>query len=410
MHTPVNHLHKSFLRLTFRQRSLKIKKLEIKELKNFMKKYNLKASLQSILRLIKINGTGNLTYNIVYSKTTRIKLKSSAAKNNDIKSKIKMSENQKKLVLNKLKFNNVVLHTPTHVQRNGIMMEADLNFAYSESLIELGIPVRNIDTNTSLTKDRLPKGTLIIIDGNHFAKFSKEKLNEINLIRKQGCYVAFDHTDLLESKDAKKIINQLYEFADLGIIHNPLIDLPEILEKKTLLWPTYPYSKIFESEKFTRKDNSLLFSGTSFRGLNGRKYYLNYLRKHKFPVNNQMLHSKPTGKINFLYLDYLRSLELCTMSFTTGYRSNKESLLAFRVVELMLRETVVFYEEGSFINHFFKPYEHYIPVFNAPDLLFKAKHLLNNSEFLNKITTEAKEFVQNKYSHYIFWQSLNEKL
>lgn len=375
-----------------------------------MKKYNLKASLKSIMRRIKITGTGRLTYHILYSNTTKINLKSSVDKYSNIESQIKVNENQKNLVLNELKFSNVVLLTPTHVQRSGITMEADLNFAYSESLIELGIPVKNIDTNTNLTKNRLLKGTLIIIDGNYFVKFSKEKLNEINLIRKQGCYVAFDHTDLLASKGANKIINELYEIADIGIIHNPLIDLPEILKKKTLLWPTYPYSKIFESEKLTRKENSLLFSGTSFRGLNGRKFYLNYLRKHKFPINNQMLSSKPIGKINSSYLDYLRSLELCTMSFTTGYRSSKESLLAFRVVELMLRETVVFYEEGSFINHYFKPYEHYIPVFNAPDLLFKASYLLNNPDLLNKIKSQAKEFVQNKYSHYIFWKSLNEKL
>ena len=98
------------------------------------------------------------------------------------------------------------------------------------------------------------------------------------------------------------------------------------------------------------------------------------------------------------------------MSFTTGYRSSNESLLAFRVVELILRDTVVFFETGSFINYFFKPYDHYIPVFNAPDLLFKANYLLNNPELLNKIKIQAKEFVQSKYAHHIFWRSLNEKL
>lgn len=372
--------------------------------------YNFKAFLKSIARQIKIKSTGIFIYNILHSRTTKMCLKAPVVKNNSLDSLRELKKYRKELLIEELKFNNVILLAPTVVQRSGITMESDFNFAYKESLIELGIPVQTIDIDTCLTERKLKKRTLLLIDGNSFVRFSDEKLNEINMIRKQGCYVTFDHPDLHASKDGKEIIGRLYNNADLGIIHNPLIELTDAMKKKTVLWPTYPFSKRFESENLIKKSDSMLFSGSSFRGLNGRRVYLNYLRKHKFPVNNQMLSSKHTGEINTAYLEYLRSLESSTMAFTTGYRSSKESLLAFRVMELILRDTVVFYEKGSFINYFLKPYEHYIPVVNAPDLLFKANHLLNNPELLTRIKIQAKEFVQSKYAHDIFWRTLNEKL
>jgi hypothetical protein len=375
-----------------------------------MKKYNFKASILSIFRRIKIIGTGRLAYYLLHANSTKATLETAAARIKNREMLIKQKLSQHYSIKNELKFNKVILLTPSHVQRSGITLEADLHFAYSESLHEIGIPVQTIESSTNLNIDKFNEGTLIIFDGNFSLKFSSEMLNQIDLARNKGCYIAFDHTDLLASKDANKILSELYKIADVGIIHNPLIDLSENFKKRTILWPTYPFSKIFESEKLIKKDDSVLFSGTSFRGLNGRKFYLNYLSKHKVSVNNQMLLSKSTGQIHTSYLDYLRSLESCTMSFTTGYRSNEESLLVFRVVELMLRETVVFYEEGSFINHFFRPYEHYIPVFNAPDLLYKVNYLQNNQELFNKIVSQAKEFTQRKYSHYLFWKKLNEKL
>ena len=375
-----------------------------------MKKYNFMAAIQSIFRRIKIIGTGRYTYYLLHANSTKVTLETAAARIKNLEMLTKQNLGQHHSIKNELKFNKVILLTPTHVQRSGITLEADLHFAYSESLHEIGIPVQTIETSTNLNIDEFHEGTLVIFDGNFSLKFSSDMLNQIALARNKGCYIAFDHTDLLASKDANKILSELYKIADVGIIHNPLIDLPENFRKRTILWPTYPFSKIFESEKLIKKDDSVLFSGTSFRGLNGRKFYLNYLSKHKVSINNQMLLSKSTGQIHTSYLDYLRSLESCTMSFTTGYRSNEESLLVFRVVELMLRETVVFYEEGSFINHFFKPYEHYIPVFNAPDLLYKVNYLQNNQELLNKIASQAKEFTQRKYAHYLFWKKLNEKL
>ena len=66
-------------------------------------------------------------------------------------------------------------------------MEADLNFAYSESLIELGIPVKNIDTNTNLTKNRFLKGDIHVRHNHASPQCGAAKLGIILIFAAPHC-------------------------------------------------------------------------------------------------------------------------------------------------------------------------------------------------------------------------------
>ena len=307
-----------------------------------------------------------------------------------------------------LRFTEFLLYAPEFIFRNGQRMESDFYFAYKNSLKELNLNVKTCDTLSDLEKVLVPRQTMLIIEGYALSTLSASQLQELSFFRKKGGFVFFDHPDLLESKKATKILSLMFQTADFGVIHNPLINIQRY-KNRLILWPTYPFSNIFKNETVKEKENSILFSGTKYRGFNGRKFFLNYALKQGLNVTDHMHNHNLTEKILPRYTDYLSSLDSCNLSFTTGYRSFKESLLAFRVVELMLRGVVVLYEEQSIINFFFDPYEHYIPVQNGPDLCEKVTYLFSNPESIRRIAKNAAQYVDDNYSNSAFWQIVENK-
>ena len=310
---------------------------------------------------------------------------------------------------NNLKFVEFLLYAPEFIIRNGHRMEADFYFAYKNSLKELSKNVKTCDSLTELENVLVPRETMLIMDGHTLSTLSAKQLEELSIFRKKGGFVFFDHPDLLESKKATKILDLMFQTADFGVVHNPLMNIQRY-KNRLILWPTYPFSDIFKSAVVKEKADSILFSGTKYRGYNGRKFFLNYALKHGLNITDHMHNHNLTEKMLPRYTDYLTSLESCNLSFTTGYRSYKESLLAFRVVELMLRGVVVLYEDHSIINFFFEPYEHYIPVQNGPDLHEKVTYLFSNPERMTRIAENAARYVDDNYSNLAFWQIVENKI
>jgi len=318
-------------------------------------------------------------------------------------------QSQIKLFSGNLQIERYLLYTPQFVVRNKVKMEADFYFAYIKSVEELG---KNVELITSLNQTNFNgdlSKTLLIIDGHTLLNLPKSQVEILDSFRLNGGVVLFDHPDLIKSKNGEKLLDLCFQFADFGVIHNPRLNF-EKFSNRVILSPTYPFADVFSSTGSQEKKSALLFSGSSFRGLNGRKYFFKYAVKRGLDVIYSMADGEKEENIYSEYSEYLKSLEVCKLSFTTGYRNRKESLLAFRCIELMMRGVVVLYEEGSFIDYFFTPYVHYIPVKNAPDMFLKAEYLLRNPEFISSVSTNAKLYCQAKFSNMIFWAEVDKML
>lgn len=313
-------------------------------------------------------------------------------------------------------------------------MQSDIEFAYQHFLKELSTNVYTIEPtfkhgnkelNNYLTKELSTNAypSLLILDGNSIDSLCSDELKQVNLLRNKGFIVIVDHPDLLVTKNAQNKLIRILEIADFAVIHNPNIDLPKNLAGKVLLWPSFPIPKSPEPVPFDLRQSGILFSGGRHRG--HRQFYSNYLKKKNievidelYPSLNKVSKSENVSNENhgkneggFLsYQEYFDSLELYSMAFTNGYRNPKESLLAFRACELMAKKTLVFYEEGSWIDYFFTPYQHYIPIENAPDLADKVRYLSKNPEGMIKVIDSAKQVMDNLYSEDIFWQKLINKI
>jgi hypothetical protein len=310
-----------------------------------------------------------------------------------------------------------ILCWPEMTLRSNVWMESDINFAYVQSLSELGIQTENLTNFDSRYIDILLESihesesqTLVFLDGNSVSRISQRSLQEVRKLRKLGCKIVIDHPDLLFSRNGAEVLMECLSIADLVVIHNPLLlnhQKISQMKKKLILWPSFPYSSIFYSSDKRERVKSVLMSGTKYRG---RDHYLNYLVRRGFPITDQMHDKKEQGGAISSYLDYLVSLESSALAFSTGYRTPKESLLTFRVVESMLRGTTVLYETGSFINYFYQPYKHYIPIVNAPDLYIKGQFLLENPNECLSISRRALDFTKQNYSGVEFWKLVLEKL
>jgi hypothetical protein len=255
--------------------------------------------------------------------------------------------------------------------------------------------------------------SLLFLDGNTINNLSKEEISQFNKLRRQGYIIVIDHPDLLITRDAKKILIKQLESVDFAVIHNPNLDLPSNLASRVLLWPTFPFPDFLGRLIHRERESALLFSGGMHRG--NRMVYYSYLKKRGINVVNQLYPTKEASSTDIQsrgdgftsYLGYLDMMQRYQMAFTNGYRNPKESLMAFRVCELMLKGVLCFYEEGSWINFFFNPYTHYIPVDNAPDLLSKVRYFNQNPQEIVPIVTSAREIMNKQYSSEIFWKSLN---
>ena len=364
------------------------------------------------VRYVKIKGPSLFIMKAFFKIYPKRKIKSALVyESNDqhIKNRINFKFDVKKL--------RVILCWPEMTLRSNCWMESDINFAYVQSLLELGIQPANLKSfelsyiNTLLESIyESDSQILFLLDGNSISTMSQSNLQEVKRLRKLGCKVVIDHPDLLISRNDAEVLMRCLSIADLVVIHNPLfLEHRELskMENRLILWPSFPYSSVFYSTSTHERMKSVLMSGTKYKG---RDHYLSYLVQRGFPVMDKMHDKKEQGGAISSYLDYLASLESTALTFSTGYRTPKESLLTFRVVESMLRGTTVLYETGSFINYFYQPYNHYIPICNAPDLYIKGQYLLENPKESLSISRRALDFTKQHYSGEEFWRLVFERV
>jgi len=339
-------------------------------------------------------------------------------------------------VAHPLQISSVILYFQKYVSRNQNIMQSDSEFLYSKSLKDLGINTHTIEPSFNHENKYLndyisgkvrneTNPPLLFLDGNTFDFLSNEEHLQISLLRNNGYIIIVDHPDLLVTKKARNILVKMLETVDFAIIHNPHIEIPENLSNKVFLWPAFPIPNMSNLRKMEDRKSGVLFSGGMHRG--HRSVFCSYLRMKGIEVADQLYltidnkriddrflniqSSKFDKKLHKSFLQYENYFDLLgqyNMAFTNGYRNSKESLLAFRVCELMANKTLVFYENKSWIDHFFNPYEHYIPVENAPDLVDKIRYFTKNPGELTRITNSAYQVMDEKYSSRLFWKELSK--
>lgn len=385
----------------------------VSTLKNYRQKVKyLRGYWGLFVRYIRIKGPSLFVMRILFNMYSKRKIQSALVIDSN---NLRIGEPiERKIDTNNLR---VILCWPETTLRSNYRMESDINFAYAQSLRELGIQTENLGNFAScdikFLLESINESTgqiLFIFDGNSIATMTQSNLEEVQKLRKLGCKVVIDHPDLLVSRGGAEVLMGCVSVADLVVVHNPLLlehrRLSQI-ETRLILWPTFPYSSVFCSIGTQERRKSLLMSGTKYRG---REHYLNYLVRRGFPVTDKMHHANEPGNATSSYLDYLANFESNTLTFSTGYRTPKESLLTFRVVESMLRGTTVLYETGSFIHYFYQPYIHYVPICNAPDLYIKSQYLLENPKESLLISRQAFDFTKQHYPSKEFWRLVFEKL
>lgn len=206
-------------------------------------------------------------------------------------------------------------------------------------------------------------------------------------------------------------LGQLLDFVgnvDLVIHFNPLISERDLgsASEKTLLWPGLPYPEEKMRGFLTREKKQVLsISGQNYRY---RSIYSDYCGRHGLPLLDAKQENKQYPFQNFL--DYLDFVSTAQIMFANGYMYPKESILVGKVIEAILTGTTVLYESGSWIDRFFIPYEHYVPVYNRVDLLQKSRYLLENPQISKAIAKRAHAFYLTTYSSEVFWSQVHDRL
>lgn len=221
------------------------------------------------------------------------------------------------------------------------------------------------------------------------------------------------HGDLLKARFQQ--VENVFKEVDFCVHYNPLVSeiLPQELFKRAKLWPGYPYPDSILSKHYSTRPRkqAILFSGSSYRS---RDVFLQGCDKRGIPVFKKTFTITQSGNdganLSPDYQDYLRELSQFELIFANGYKSAKESVLVGKVIEAVLVGTTVLYESGSWIDQFFTPYKHYVPVRNARDLALKADYLLKHTDISRAIAAQAFEFYVRNFSSNKFWSELENAL
>jgi hypothetical protein len=313
---------------------------------------------------------------------------------------------------------NIQILQPQFTIRSDVKCESDFHFAYFNSyqqyLQREEIEYTEKPDNREMTKLKtLAEKSILILGQTPIESLSVEdRLVYDDYINDKKKKVVVDHSDILLTQGGERILNYWLNHADIVVVHNPsLVNRAKRsgLEKKVVLWPGFPYPDHQYSNigKDKPKTNTLLFSGTNYQG---RNHYIDYCKRRGLPIIDYTHFRKNGGNVEEGYSQYLQLLSSSTLAFVNGYRNFRESLLSFRAVECMLLGTVVLYETGSWINYFFKPYEHYVPVRGIGDLVVKAEMLIQDQSLTISIAQRAQEYVRERYSAEKFWDLLLNRI
>jgi len=250
--------------------------------------------------------------------------------------------------------------------------------------------------------------SLLVISQSFFTNISSKNKSLYEEHQKNSrFFTMLWHCDLQKSRSQE--IDFWRDKVDIFVHFNPNIEHGLVASEHTdvLLWPGLPFPENFLSaitSDVSRKEPKLLFSGSKHRH---RSVYSDFAA-NRIPCEI-MFHGRGNGDATSVsYRDYIRRLAEFELVFANGYLNPNESILVGRVVESMLVGTTVLYESGSWINHFFEPYEHFIPVTSREDLVHKAKYLLNNLEYSRLIAQNAYEHYTKNYSSSQFWHEVKK--
>ena len=154
-----------------------------------------------------------------------------------------------------------------------------------------------------------------------------------------------------------------------------------------------------------KKVYDIYYSGSDTRQ---RKTFLDAAQNTDLKV--RVLYGNRISDESPSYELYKEELSKSSMTFSNGYITKKNSLIAGRFIESILSQSVCLYEECLDVNTFFQPYLHYVPVKNIHDFVKSAQYLKLNAERLNTISTESYNYYMKNYSSKLFWNYLASRI
>lgn len=284
----------------------------------------------------------------------------------------------------------LVLGLPKLVTRSGRWMEFDFHYVFSS--YQLDNPRAEIDS-------------LLIVYSWTPKSIDAQTKQQIQLHRQSSSKrVIAVLGDVLE-ENCIELLSWL-EIVD-GIVHfNPnLTSHSNDMQRRILVWPGLPFpeNKFFDIQRNEKKSIKLLFAGSNHRN---RGLFDRYLKYFKVAFDD-ISHGRDDGNsVEVCYEDFLRKIASHQLLFSNGYKNQHESILVGKVLESVLLGTTVLYEEGSWIDKFFTPYVHYVPVKNAFDLARKVRFLQKRPEVAHQIASNALEHYLLNYSSKKFWKEV----
>lgn len=206
--------------------------------------------------------------------------------------------------------------------------------------------------------------------------------------------------------EVKKLKYWGREFVDFIQYSRPSLrkKISFIPDSKIICLPgiTYDESSFLSS---LEKKYDIYYSGSDARQ---RKTFLNAAENSNLRVRalygNRISDKSPNYEL------YKDELSKSKMTFSNGYITNKNSLIAGRFIESILSRSVCLYEQCLDVNAFFQPFQHYVPVKNIHDFVKSAQYLILNNEILNSISTEAYTYYMKNYSSRLFWNYLSSRI
>lgn len=311
----------------------------------------------------------------------------------------------------------VGLMLPDLVKRSNILVESDIHFCYSQSLKEIGIQARShtvtptiLSESPNLSNEDFvgeKKVDILIVDGNQFYSNNLNGLKmSLEQTKKSGTKVLVDLPDCYATKDGLQQIEFWEKISDVIVYHNPFVKSISS-NSKLILWPGFPLPLADYYEEWSMKDNVLLMQGSTHRN---RDTYLKAVSKARLPVMSRHHNRAMNAGLPTIYADYIEEIRKSRFVFTNGYLNSRESIIVGRAFETLASGSVLFYESGSKLSHFYSEYEDYIPVLNARDLVEKVSFLMRDQDTALRVANNAWNRTNQLYSPGEFWNCVLSRL
>jgi hypothetical protein len=319
-----------------------------------------------------------------------------------------------------VKINNMrlVVFSPQFFHNSAKFVENDLTINVIGSAIESGIEVKHFFGNQSdnspfnLENERFQSFEQLIsefqphvlaIDSNFSITHQTFNYNNfLNLKNKYGFKVLMFVPDF----ELRKLNYWIKDLVDLTQYSRPSLRhlISNIPDRKLICFPPCPYKN---SEFASNKDREIdiYYSGSDTRH---RRLFINAAYEAGLNVDSNFGHKEAGSSPS--YLEFMRNMSRAKMTFSNGYISKNNSLVAGRFVESIISNTVCLYEDCPDIRAFFEPYKHFVPVSNIHNFVMQAQFLRKNQNYLDYLSETAFEHFQVNFSARAFWSYVYLKL